>query len=214
MSAQFVHPTAFVDPAAQLSPDTIVESGCLIRPEVQTSVQVRIGAGTHISGRVTIAPRVTIWKGVTIIGPLEIKEDVVIGSRAVLGVEVAVVDSQLECGSIGAGARIGKDSIVLGRLLIGAFARLLPGTRLEGDLPDHGLAVGAPAALQHFICECGRPYRYYGTSGLIHLARCPYCSRENRIIHSDLEKVRHILLPNGQPGPDMPAWYPSAVLEE
>jgi len=210
MSTQFVHPNAVIDPGAQLSPDTILESGCHIGPEVKTGIKVRFGAGTQVTGRVTIAFNVTIGQGVAIVGPFEIKEEVVIGSRSVLGCEIAGA-SQLESGFIGVGAHIGKDSIVLGRLFIGPSARLTPGTRLEGDLPGHGLALGSPAALSHFICDCGQPLHYYGTLGLIHLARCPYCGAENRITHVDLDKARRILLPNGQSGPEMPAWYPPAV---
>jgi UDP-2-acetamido-3-amino-2,3-dideoxy-glucuronate N-acetyltransferase len=210
MSVQFVHPNAVIDPGAQLSPDTILESGCHIGPEVITGAKVRIRAGTQVTGRVTIASNVTVGQGVTIVGPFEIKENVVIGSRSVLGCEVAGT-SQLECGFIGIGAHIGKDSIVLGRLFIGPSAHLTPGTRLEGDLPGYGLALGSPAALLHFVCECGQPCRHFETFHLINIARCPFCGKEIRLNRTDFDKARHILLPNGQIGPEMPAWYPPAV---
>ncbi len=206
MATQFIHPSAKIVPSARLAENTFVWPETQIGAQVTTGILVQIGANTRIYGDVTIRIGVHIGNGVTLVGPMEIGQDVVIGDGAAVGAVIAQ-KSTLEKTMICKEARIGEKAQVLGRLSIGKYAWVAAGAHLEGDLPQHGLAKGVPAALWGFVCWCGKEYQLVrATSNVCDLA-CPAGHGQYRVTASDFSHQTKFLLPNGQAGEPVPAWW-------
>lgn len=53
------------------------------------------------------------------------------------------------------GATIGAATILCG-ITIGGFAFVGAGAVVTGDVPDHALVLGVPAAVKGWVCDCGQ----------------------------------------------------------
>ncbi len=201
MLSTLIDPSAIVHPKAELQADTLVEAGCRIGPHVRVGGNVKILAHTRIQGEVKIGFSVVIGPHATLKGPLEIQDFARIEAGAKIGVKPAS-GSTLSEGTIHKYARIGEGAEVLGKLWVGEYAQLLAGARLEGDLPNHAIAGGNPAALKEFACECGREFaRYRGIAPELFIGDCPVCTGPGyRISLPEVRKRGHILRPNHQVG--------------
>jgi len=206
MSAQFIHPTAQIDPAARLAENTVVGAEVQIGPQVTAAGGVQIGAQTRIFGVVKLRYGVHIGQGVTLVGPLEIGTDVKIGDGASIGI-VRATGSRLDQTVICRDAHIGAKAEVLGRLSIGEYARLAAGARLEGDLLHRGIAAGSPAALMGFVCPCGQPYQLSRAFHELRVLVCPAGHETYHVSVPDMCRQGKFLLPNQQTGEPVPAWW-------
>lgn len=63
-----IHPSAVVDPAAELGPGVTVEAHAVIGPEVRLGAGVRVGANVVLSGALQIAAETRIWPGAVLGG--------------------------------------------------------------------------------------------------------------------------------------------------
>ena len=103
-----VHPTAHVDPSAQLAP------GVLVLAQSYVSGNARVGMGTLINNSVVVSHDNVIGVCVNLSPGAKLAGDVVIGDYAQLGMNV----------NVNIGVHIGK------------FARIANGATIKGDVPQ------------------------------------------------------------------------------
>ena len=131
-----VHPTAWVAPTATLIGDVVVEEhasiwfGAVLRGD-DPDHEIRVGARTSVQDNCVIHVSA---QGPTLIGP-----DVTVGHGAVM-----------ESCTIGRGALIGMNAVVLQRAVVGEESLVAAGAVVgEGSvIPPRHLAAGAPARVK------------------------------------------------------------------
>jgi len=82
-----IHPTAVIDPLAKVAADVSVGANAVIAAGATLASGVQIGAGCFIGQDVKIASNTKIWPNVTIYHRVEIGEDCIIHSGAVIGAD-------------------------------------------------------------------------------------------------------------------------------
>jgi len=154
-----VDPTAFVGPTATLIGNVTVEAeasiwfGAVIRGD-DPEREIRIGARTSIQDNCVIH---VSSEGPTLIGP-----DVTVGHGAVL-----------ESCTVGRGALIGMNAVVLQRASIGDRALVAAGSVVAfgAEIPAMHLAAGAPARVKKQLTEKDYEWIARGAAHYVELAR-------------------------------------------
>jgi UDP-2-acetamido-3-amino-2,3-dideoxy-glucuronate N-acetyltransferase len=52
---------------------------------------------------------------------------------------------------------VGAGAVILGGVTIGEFCLIGAGSLVTKNLPSHALAVGRPARVRGWVCQCGHP---------------------------------------------------------
>ena len=145
-----IHPTAFVAPNAVVIGNVTIEEeasvwfGAVIRGD-EPEHEIRVGARTSVQDNVVVH---VSRQGATVIGP-----DVTVGHGAVL-----------ESCTVGRGALIGMNAVVLQRAVVGEEALVAAGAVVGqgAEIPPRTLAAGAPAAVRKELA--GDSLRWIQTS--------------------------------------------------
>ncbi|GGW51311.1 UDP-3-O-(3-hydroxymyristoyl)glucosamine N-acyltransferase [Alishewanella tabrizica] len=82
-----IHPTAVVDPTAQLAEGVAIGAKAVIAANAVIGVGVQIGAGCYIGEGAKIAANTRLWANVTVYHRVEIGERCIIQSGAVIGAD-------------------------------------------------------------------------------------------------------------------------------
>jgi UDP-2-acetamido-3-amino-2,3-dideoxy-glucuronate N-acetyltransferase len=163
-----IHQTAEVHPTAQIGPGTKIWHQVQVREGARLGANCIVGKDAYIDFGVSIGDNVKIQNSALIYHGVTIEDGVFIGPQACLTNDMLPrainpdgtlkQDADWEVGLIRVcyGASIGAGAIVLPGVTIGRFAMVGAGALVKKDVPDHGLAVGAPARLLGRVCKCGR----------------------------------------------------------
>ena len=136
-----IHSGAWIAPTAVVIGNVVIEEGAsvwfgaVIRGDHPTH-EIRIGARTSIQDNCVIH--------VSDEGPTVIREEVTVGHGAVL-----------ESCTVGRGALIGMNAVVLQRAVVGYNALVAAGSVVSGgsEIPARHLAAGSPAAVKKELSE-------------------------------------------------------------
>lgn len=74
------------------------------------------------------------------------------------------------------GATIGANATIICGVEIGRWAMIGAGAVIREDIPDYGIAVGNPAKLIGWICECGNKIIFEGN-----ISKCKICGRNYKM---------------------------------
>jgi UDP-2-acetamido-3-amino-2,3-dideoxy-glucuronate N-acetyltransferase len=154
-----VHPTAVVEPGAQLG------DGVRIWRWVHVTAAAVIGDGTSIGqgcyiGAVAIGRGCRIQNQVSLYDGVTLDDDVFLGPSCVF-TNVRHPRAHVsrkrayEPTRIGRGATIGANATILCGLAIGAYAMIGAGAVVTRSVPAHGVMRGAPARRTGWACRCG-----------------------------------------------------------
>ena len=156
MSAPFVHPTAEVDPAAEIGAGTSIWNWTKVREGACLGRDCRIGQSVYIDHDVVMGDACKIQNCVSIFHGVTLGDHVFVGPsatftndrvpRASAGDSWEVVPTQVDDhASIGANATI-VCGVVLGRgCMVGA------GSVVTADVPPFALVVGNPARIVDYV---------------------------------------------------------------
>ncbi len=177
-----IHPTAEVSPGASIGAGTRIWHQAQVREGAVIGQHCILGKGVYVDFNVRIGDNVKIQNYALVYHGVRIEDGVFIGPQACLSNDryprAVTPDGRLktdddwEVGEIlvHAGASIGAGAILLPGIEIGRFAMIGAGAVVTRSVPDHGLALGAPARLVGWACRCGRPLEADGD-----LWRCRVC---------------------------------------
>lgn len=182
-----VHPTAVVDPGAELGAGTRVwhfthiSKGCSIGPgnvfgqNVFVADNVKTGTGCKIQNNVSL------YKGV------ELEDDVFCGPSCVFTNVIdprAFIEKKAEFKPtlVRRGASIGANATVVCGHTLGRYCLIGSGAVVTRDVPDYALMTGVPARRQAWVCKCGARLSFTGN-----ITACPKCGNEYEMADS---KVR------------------------
>lgn len=159
MKMTTIHPTACIDPGAEIGegtriwhfshilPGSIIGENCNIGQNVVIGPDVRIGKGCKIQNNVSV------YKGVTL-------EDYVFCGPSMVFTNVFNPRAHL-CRMdearptlVKEGASLGANCTVVCGVTVGRFALIGAGSVITKDVPDHALIYGNPASRRGWVCEC------------------------------------------------------------
>ena len=154
-----IHPGAWIAPTAVVIGNVVIEEGAsvwfgaVIRGDNPTH-EIRIGARTSIQDNCVIH--------VSDEGPTITREDVTVGHGAVL-----------ESCTIGRGALIGMNAVVLQRAVVGEGALIAAGAVVAGgaEIPARHLAAGAPAVVKKELTTAALAAVRHGAEHYVELGR-------------------------------------------
>jgi acetyltransferase-like isoleucine patch superfamily enzyme len=179
-----IHPTAEVEPGAQIGEDTNIwrhahiRAGSVIGAGCSLGYGVFVDAGVTIGDRCKLQNRVSVYHGVTIengvfIGPhVAFTNDKIPRAITPDGEFKTVDDWAVLPTLVREGASIGAGAVILPGITIGRWAMVAAGSLVSRDVPDHGLVAGNPARLAGYACACGRTLIARGET-----LYCAHCDR-------------------------------------
>jgi UDP-2-acetamido-3-amino-2,3-dideoxy-glucuronate N-acetyltransferase len=162
-----IHPTAQVHETARIGKGVRiwnwvqVREGCEIGENSILSKSVYLDFGVKVGRNVKIQNNVSVYHGVTIedgvfVGPhVCFTNDKVPRAINPNGSLKAEEDWQVSTTVVKYGSAIGANSTILPGVSIGRFAMVGAGSVVTKNVPDFGLAIGNPARLVGYVCECG-----------------------------------------------------------
>lgn len=173
-----VHPSAVVDPGAELGDRTRVwhfchiGSGAVIGADCSLGQNVFVAPGVRIGDGVKIQNNVAIYAGVVLedyvfCGPSMVFTNVRV-PRAAYPQPPERYERTLVCH----GASIGANATIVCGVTIGRWALIGAGAVVTADVPDFGMVTGVPGRHAGFVCQCGERLRFCDA-----LTRCGACGR-------------------------------------
>jgi UDP-2-acetamido-3-amino-2,3-dideoxy-glucuronate N-acetyltransferase len=156
----FVHPSASVDEEVEIGEGTSIWHVSHI---LKGS---RIGRHCKIGQNVVIGPNVTVGDGVKIQNNVSVYEGVTLEDAVFCGPSVVFTNvmnprseiprmNELKRTHVGKGATLGANCTIVCGVTIGRYAFVAAGAVVTKDVPNYALALGAPARIKGWMCECG-----------------------------------------------------------
>lgn len=154
-----IHPTAIVEPGAQIGDDTRIWQWVHVMPRAQIGARCSLGQGCYV-GAVTLGDGCRVQNHVSLYDGVTLEQDVFVGPSAVFTNVThprAHVDRKehYELTRVGRGATIGANATVLCGVMIGAYAMVGAGAVVLDDVKPHAIVVGTPARQISWACRCG-----------------------------------------------------------
>jgi UDP-2-acetamido-3-amino-2,3-dideoxy-glucuronate N-acetyltransferase len=155
-----VHPTAVVDPGAEIGP------GAKIWHFVHVSEGAKIGAGSVLGQNVFVARGVVVGKGCRVQNNVSLYEGVVLEDDVFVGPSAVFTNVRnprahvsrrhaFEPTVVRRHATIGANSTIVCGVTLEEGAFVAAGAVVTKDVPPRTLVLGVPASPAGFACDCG-----------------------------------------------------------
>lgn len=167
MNQAIIHPTATVDPRAQIGEHTRIWHWTQIREDVRIGSESIIGKGCYFDAGVSVGNRVKIQSNVSVFRGVSIEDGVFVGPHVCFtndktprainpdGTLKGIDDWTVTPTLVRYGASIGANATIVCGVTIGRFAMVAAGAVVTRNVPDYGLVMGNPARLVGYVCPCG-----------------------------------------------------------
>ena len=149
MSEPQIHPSALVEPDAQIGDGSRIWVNVQVRSKARIGQGCNLGKDVFVDERIEIGDRCKIQNGVSIYRGVTIGDDVFVGPHACFTNDLVprafnpdwkVVATQVENG-----ASIGANATIVCGVTIGEFAMVAAGAVVTRDVPPYTLVMGNPA---------------------------------------------------------------------
>ncbi len=155
-----VHPTAIVDPGAQVGAGTRIWHWVHVCGGARIGNNCSLGQNVFVANKVVIGNNVKIQNNVSVYDEVMLEDDVFCGPSMVFTnvinprSHVPRKDEYLAT-RVCRGATLGANCTVVCGHTIGEYAFVGAGAVVTRDVPDHALVVGTPARRIGWMCRCG-----------------------------------------------------------
>lgn len=176
-----LHKTSEIEKGSKIGEGTKIWQNCQVLKGAEIGRNCVIGHNCLISGKARIGNGVKIQSNVDVWDQVVLEDYVFVGPSAVftndLNPRAKYPKSKYpEYGSwlptlVKEGASIGANATIICGITIGRWAFIGAGAVVTKDVPDHAIAVGCPARIIGWACECGNKLDFEKTE-------CQVCHRK------------------------------------
>jgi UDP-2-acetamido-3-amino-2,3-dideoxy-glucuronate N-acetyltransferase len=160
MSDYFVHESSYIDDGSEIGDGTKIWHFSHVMTGARIGHSCNIGQNVVISPKVVIGNNVKIQNNVSVYTGVVLEDDVFCGPSMVFtnvfnprsGVSRK---HEFQQTIVRKGASLGANSTVVCGHTIGRYAFVGAGAVVTRDIPDYALAIGNPARVTGWMCECG-----------------------------------------------------------
>ncbi|MBA2744728.1 MAG: N-acetyltransferase [Flavisolibacter sp.] len=151
-----IHPTAIIDPGAQIGKGTLIWHFCHIMPLASVGDGCTIGQNVFIDNHVEVGNRVKIQNNVSLYNGVIIGDDVFLGPSVVFTNVInprSFIERKNEFKPtlISNGATIGANAAIICGISIGAYALVGAGAVVTKSFPPFALVTGNPATQKGWV---------------------------------------------------------------
>lgn len=166
-AAVFIHPSAIVEPGAELGPGVKIWHFCHVLSGAQIGARSMLGQGCYVGARVVLGSGVRVQNNVSLYDGVELADDVFVGPSAVftnVKRPRAFVDRKADYQPtlVRQGATIGANATVLPGIVVGSYAFVAAGSVVSRSVSDHALVVGVPARHLGWVSRAGERLDFVG----------------------------------------------------
>lgn len=174
MSDFFAHPSAIVDPGAQVGKDCRIWHFCHVMAGARIGPNCSLGQNVFVAGSAVLGAGCKVQNNVSIYDSVWLEEDVFVGPSAVftnVKNPRAHVSRRHEYAPtrVKRGATIGANATIVCGVTIAEFAFIGAGALVTHDVAPHALVLGNPARQVGWVCACAER--------LDDALRCPRCHK-------------------------------------
>jgi dTDP-4-amino-4,6-dideoxygalactose transaminase/acetyltransferase-like isoleucine patch superfamily enzyme len=156
-----VHPTATVEPGAQVGPGTSVWHHSHLRAGAVVGAGCTLGANVHVDAGARVGDRVKIQNNVSVYRGVELADEVFVGPSVVftndLRPRATSSDWQVRVTVVRRGASIGANATIVAGAELGEHCMVGAGAVVTSPVRPHQLVAGNPARHLGWVCACGQP---------------------------------------------------------
>lgn len=161
MSDYYVHPTAVVDPGAQIGKGTRIWHFCHLMPQTVLGEDCILGQNVFIDNNARIGDRVKVQNNVSIYNGVVVEDDVFLGPSVVFTNVInprSFIErkSEFQPTVIRKGATIGANATILCGVEIGEYAMVGAGAVVTRNVLPYALVVGNPARQTGWVNKDGQ----------------------------------------------------------
>jgi UDP-2-acetamido-3-amino-2,3-dideoxy-glucuronate N-acetyltransferase len=181
--ATTVHPTAIIEPGAQLGDGVRIWHWVHVMPGAHIGAGTSIGQGCYI-GNVDIGDGCKLQNHVSVFDGVTLEDGVFLGPSCTftnVRHPRAHIDRRAEYEEIRVcrGATIGANATILPGVTIGSYAMIGAGSVVTRSVQQHAIVVGAPARRIGWACRCGETLPPPDFT-------CPRCALHYHLDHTTL----------------------------
>ena len=181
-----IHPTADVEPGADVGAGTTVWQFAHVRAGAQVGRDCTLGRGTFVDEDVELGDRVKVQNHALLYRPARLGTGVFVGPAVVLtndtNPRAVTPDGRLkgadDWDAVGVvledGCSLGARTVVLPGVRVGRWAMVGAGSVVTRDVPPFALVAGTPARRRGWVGYAGRPLEDLGNRR----HRCPATGAE------------------------------------
>ena len=159
-SGFWVHPSAIVDPPADIGQGTKIWHFSHVMAGARIGVRCVLGQNVFVASRAVIGDGCKIQNNVSLYDDVVLEDDVFLAPSAVFTNVVnprAFIERKHEYRKtvVGRGASVGANATVVCGHNIGAYAFVGAGAVVTKEVPPYALVTGVPARRVGWMCRCG-----------------------------------------------------------
>jgi UDP-2-acetamido-3-amino-2,3-dideoxy-glucuronate N-acetyltransferase len=185
MPAAFIHSTAIVE-TTDIGEGTRIWAYTHVMRDVTIGGNCNVGEHCFIESGATIGDQVTIKNGNMLWEGIHLADGVFVGPQVVFTNDLYPRSPRLPEAArryvdrgwlrptrVMQGASLGAGAVILPGLVIGEYCLVGAGSLVSKNLPAYAVAVGSPARVRGWVCQCGLPLAFTDAA-----AACAGCGLE------------------------------------
>lgn len=183
----FVHESSYVDDGCQIGRGTKIWHFSHIMNNCKIGNNCNIGQNVVISTNVILGNNVKVQNNVSVYTGVICEDDVFLGPSCVF-TNVINPRSFIERKNdyrktiVKKGASIGANATIVCGHDIGQYAFIGAGSVVTKNIPDYALAVGNPAKVIGYVCQCGNRLQFDNNKAVCGCCNKKYEKKDDSII--------------------------------
>lgn len=155
-----IHPTASVDPRADIGAGSRIWINVQIRENAKIGLGCILSKDVYIDHAVTIGDRCKVQNSVSVYNGVTIGDDVFVGPNACFTNDKVPrannADWSVTPTVVKSGASIGANATIVCGITIGEYAMVAAGSVVTKDVAPYSLVMGNPARHVSYVDEAGK----------------------------------------------------------
>lgn len=161
----FAHPTAIIDPGAQISEGSRIWHFCHISESAVLGQNCVVGQNVFVANGVSVGNRVKIQNNVSLYTGVICEDDVFLGPSMVFTNVInprSFVErkSEFRPTLVKQGASIGANATIICGVTLGKYCMIGAGSVVTKDVPDFALVTGVPGKQTGWVSQMGHKLQF------------------------------------------------------